>query len=696
MLEHVKIGPKLVGGFVAVAVLSAVVGVTGIVAMGGMKDRVDEVTTLTVPQLDELSDYQVGVAAIRRYELGLAYAKASGDETLYRSYIADAQRDRVERVERPRATFDAIPRSAQAEPLWADVTQGEARYLAGFDAAVAAFAADRDAEAAAMVLQANRDRYNEMAAAFKRLNTQLSETAATRAAQVESIYTSRRLLIGGVVVLAFGLAVGLGVVLTRSLTGPISAVAERSERLRAVCITGLDDGLRGLSSGDTSVEVLPTTTPLEYDRRDEVGDLARTVDAMIMRMHAATSSYNEVRRVLGDLVRETQALADAGRAGRLSARGEAARFTGAYQTLVQGMNDTLDAVIAPVSDATAVLQRVAARDLTARVQADYAGDHAALKQALNRAVGDLEGALGDVSSSAGQVASAADQITAGAQSLAQGASEQASSIEEIAANLHEVMAMAQQASDHARHARELSETAQQSSAHGTDTMASLSRAVERIQESSQRTAKIIRTIDEIAFQTNLLALNAAVEAARAGDAGKGFAVVADEVRALAIRAAEAARQTAGLLEESQQYAEQGVSLTEEASTSLADIARRTAEVTNVMRDIAAAAEQQRDGVQQVNVAIGQMNEVTQSVAANAEEAAASAEELTGQATSMNAMVSRFVLTSTSSVSSSGRRLPARASASPRASTTAARARQVIPFDHDTDSAHDEDGVLQAF
>lgn len=701
MLVNVKIGPKLIGGFGAVAVLCAAVGVAGIVSMGGIKDRVDEVTGRTVPQLDNLAIYQVGLADVRRYEFGLTLAKANNDETLYRSYLDDAKRVRAENVDAPRAFFEAIERQSAVDSLWSEVKRLEATYLAGYEEAVAAFLADRDAEATALVLEQSRSRYGALSEAFIPLNAKLTEVAKAREAEVAAIYESRRLTIAGVIVVAFAIALGLGLAITRSLTGPIAEVAARSDRLKDVCITGLDDGLRALAAGNPNVEVVPSTQPLNYTRADEVGDLARTIDAMIVKMHAATASYTTVRGVIGDLVTEAEMLAAAGREGRLSTRGDTGRFAGSYQQLVAGINDTLDAVIAPVTDASHVLERVAARDLTARVTAEYAGDHAALKQSLNRAVSDLESSLLEVSTAAGQVASASDQITSGAQSLAQGASEQASSIEEIAANLHEVTAMAQQSSQHARHAQQLSEAAEQSSRQGTDTMESLSRAVERIKDSSQRTAKIIRTIDEIAFQTNLLALNAAVEAARAGDAGKGFAVVADEVRALAIRAAEAAQQTAGLLEESQQYAEQGASLTGDVSRSLADIASRTIEVTSVMREIAAATDQQREGVLQVNTAIEQMNDVTQSVAANAEEAAASAEELTGQAGSMRSMVGRFTLTAAPTASgrrsgSAGRapaaRRPVAASSAKRPSSAARH----IPFDADEGADANDEAIFQSF
>jgi CHASE3 domain sensor protein len=195
MLVNVKIGPKLTGGFAAVALLCGAVGLIGITSMTSIKERVDEVTGLTVPQLDKLSEYQVGLAAMRRYEFGLSLAQAEKDETLFASYIEDATRDRSARVEGPRAAFEAIPRSTEAEALWSEVKRHESAYLASFDEAVAAYRADRDAEAVAIVLGQSRTRYAELAESFVALNARLTETAEARGAQVEAIYASRRLII---------------------------------------------------------------------------------------------------------------------------------------------------------------------------------------------------------------------------------------------------------------------------------------------------------------------------------------------------------------------------------------------------------------------------------------------------------------------------------------------------------------------
>jgi methyl-accepting chemotaxis protein len=170
----------------------------------------------------------------------------------------------------------------------------------------------------------------------------------------------------------------------------------------------------------------------------------------------------------------------------------------------------------------------------------------------------------------------------------------------------------------------------------------MSQAIEKIKASSDETAKIIKTIDEIAFQTNLLALNAAVEAARAGEAGMGFAVVADEVRNLAQRSAEAAKNTAYLIEESKANSENGVAVSKEVAVILNDIAQAAKKVKQLVSEVSAASEEQAQGIAQVNMAVTQMDQVTQASAASAEETASASEELSSQAQELNQMVDDLV------------------------------------------------------
>ncbi len=348
---------------------------------------------------------------------------------------------------------------------------------------------------------------------------------------------------------------------------------------------------------------------------------------------------------LQSLEQEIAKLAQAALGGRLSERCNADRFSGAYAAIIHNVNQTLESVVRPVSRALKVLDTVAHRDLSARLTGEYRGDHATFQRTLNSTIQTLDEALENVSMAADQVSSASSHISQGSQVLSQGSSEQATSIEQVSSNLHEVASMSRQNSENAKEARDLSQKAELAVEEGVKSMNRLSEAIDRIKASSDSTAKIIKTIDEIAFQTNLLALNAAVEAARAGDAGKGFAVVAEEVRNLAMRSAEAAKNTASLIEGSVNNSESGVILNQEALKNLGEISGQVKKVGSVMADIAAASEQQTQGIDQVNVIINKMNLVTQQIAANTEESASSAEELSGQAEELKSMVGSFHLSS---------------------------------------------------
>ena len=235
-----------------------------------------------------------------------------------------------------------------------------------------------------------------------------------------------------------------------------------------------------------------------------------------------------------------------------------------------------------------------------------------------------------LSVNAAETTSAAGQISNSSQQLAQGASTQAASLEEISASLEEVSGMVRLNADHAGKARAIAGQTRSAADHGSAEMRRMTEAVNAIASASTNISAIIKTIDQIAFQTNILALNAAVEAARAGEAGAGFSVVAEEVRALAHRSAAAAKETAEKIEDSLAKSRHGVELSTRVAASLEEINQRAREVDGVVQEIAAASEQQSQGITQISTAVTGMDRVTQTNAATAEESAAAAEELNAQ------------------------------------------------------------------
>ncbi|WP_243135725.1 methyl-accepting chemotaxis protein [Acetobacterium tundrae] len=390
------------------------------------------------------------------------------------------------------------------------------------------------------------------------------------------------------------------------------------------------------------------------------------------------------------LVDETDKMARVAIEGDLDNRGDLNGFPGEYAKVIQGFNNTLDAVTAPIQEASRVLNELSQGNLSIAMEGDFKGQNGKIKDDMNKTVkflkryvdeisetltligeGDLSQeittyyhgdfvnikiainnittrlseVMAEINDSAGQVESGAIQISDGGQALAQGTTEQASSIQELTASIEEVAAETKRNALGANEANNRAIEVRTNAQIGNDRMEKMVTAMVEINDSSNSISKIIKVIDDIAFQTNILALNAAVEAARAGQQGKGFAVVAEEVRSLAARSAEAAKETTSLIEGSIEKVEVGTKIADETAESLRDILNHIEKVASLVGNIAQASNDQASEIAQITQGIEQVSQVVQTNSATAEESAAASEELTGQAQMLKGMVDTFKLKS---------------------------------------------------
>jgi methyl-accepting chemotaxis protein len=465
-----------------------------------------------------------------------------------------------------------------------------------------------------------------------RLNERVEELSKAAAEEYEA--TSRLMMTVSAIGIVFGLPLGF-------LIGQVGI----AKPMRA--LVGL---LQRMAKGE-SIEISGT------ERRDEVGETARAVNeikvmladkarqeaeakaeqdrrAVAERDAAMQKVAQEFEATVGDIVR-------AAAAGDFTQRVDLNGKTGLVLNVGGAINSLCENVAKALDDLIAMLDALAQGDLTQRISADYQGNFAVLKDNANKTAERIGATIADIKRAAREVTNASAEISTSTTDLSQRTEEQAASLEETSASMEEIAATVKNNAVNAQQANQSAASAREVASRGGQVVAKAVEAMGQIEGSSRKISDIIGVIDEIARQTNLLALNAAVEAARAGDAGRGFAVVATEVRSLAQRSSQAAKDIKDLITNSNNQVQGGVELVNRTGAALAEIVESINQVAGIVAEIASASAEQSTGIEQVNKALTQMDEVTQQNSALVEENAATAKTLDEQARAMSDRVAFF-------------------------------------------------------
>ncbi|CCG35454.1 HAMP domain protein [Xanthomonas citri pv. mangiferaeindicae LMG 941] len=529
-------------------------------------------------------------------------------------------------------------------------------------------------------------------AANAALERRLSKDAY--AAAVASMHNGKIILASGGIA-ALAISALLAWLITRSLTRPLSQATRTAEAIAAgdlrndVHTTATDETgrllqamdkmqlqLRNLiaaqtdmakhhDNGQISFRIDATVFPGDYGRmandtnalvashvavqndlarimgRYAIGELSEDMQPLPGEKAAFSNTMSQVKLNLSAMNHQIKHLAQAAANGDFSARGDIERFQFDFRVMVESLNQLMSTADGNLQSLSALLQSIAAGDLTARMSGDFRGVFAQMRDDANATASQLAQIVGNIQQSAVSINAAATEIAAGNQDLSQRTEQQAANLEETAASMEELTSTVKQNAESARQANQLAIGAARVASEGGDVVGKVVDTMSGIEASSKKIADIISVIDGIAFQTNILALNAAVEAARAGEQGRGFAVVASEVRTLAQRSSGAAKEIKDLIDDSVQRVAEGSALVHSAGKTMGEVVASVQRVTDIMGEISAASQEQSAGIEQVNQTITHMDETTQQNAALVEEATAAARSMEEQAVQLTDAVAIF-------------------------------------------------------
>jgi len=694
VFNQLKIRDKLIFAFALTTLLTVILGVFTYSRTTLAMSELKRIELDWVPATQALAEVRAQLGEFRTYELA-QIARADDPEAMA-DYFKRMQKVRTE-VAKNQAIIERVMLEQTQRQMYAGVKEKLDAYLhantlmgdamRGGDVAAAQTVSDKQSR------PLRRELFERIVALTDYNVAQLNQEMDTINAQL----TRTKLLILSLLALAVAAAASVGWMISRGIARQLDAARQLSQ---AIARGELDSNVRTRSSdeigqlmgdmldmrsrirevidaqnlmaqrheqGTISYRMDATAFPGEYGhmvkatndlvashvavklrlvqiiQRYAIGDLSDDMDRLPGEKAALTEAMDTAKANLTAMNAQVKQLAEAAAVGDFSARGDAERFQYDFRAMVQNLNAMMEVSDHTLGKLSQLLQAIAAGDLSVRMQGDFHGVFAKMRDDANATAEQLADIVGRIQGAAASINVASSEIAAGNDDLSRRTEQQAASLEETAASMEELTSTVKQNAEHARQANQLAVGAASVASQGGDVVGQVVATMSGIETSSKKIADIISVIDGIAFQTNILALNAAVEAARAGEQGRGFAVVASEVRTLAQRSAGAAKEIKGLIDESVTRVAEGSALVDQAGRTMQEIVSSVQRVTDIMGEISAASQEQSAGIEQVNQTVTQMDEATQQNAALVEEATAAARTLQTQAGQLSATVAEFKL-----------------------------------------------------
>ncbi|MDV3436811.1 methyl-accepting chemotaxis protein [Stenotrophomonas sp. C2852] len=691
-LRNVRVAWRLGLGFGLLLLLVAAVVATGATASVVQKRAMQQVVDVSVAKvrlLSQMLDANNQMMVVRREMLIRQGEDRGSDE----KRIAGL----VKRYEASWTAYQALPSDAQGKAI-AETIAAKRAIARPLNKQTSELMEQGDYPGAVALtlgpVQEAANGWNKALSDGVDFEEKESRDAAAEAIRLGERSLLQLLVLGGVALLV---GIGASVMIGRSLTGPLARAVNLAERLSKGQLDqefrlGGRDELTQLGEAMASVRQSVQAAigaQLQMAEQHEAGAIRYRMDAsafpgdfgrMVQATNSLVESHVEVellmaevmqRYAIGDLSRDLpdypgekgtltrtlaavkqslmainaqiDELARAARAGDFSMRGDAAVFQYQFKAMVEHLNGMMASSQASIADVSDVLRAISHGDLTARMDGEYDGVFARMRDDANTTTAQLTGIVRGIQVAADSINNAAQELAAGNNDLSRRTEQQAANLEEAAASMEELTSTVRQNAELARQADSEAHAAGAAVRETEQAMAQMASVMGEIDQSSARISEISTVIDGIAFQTNILALNAAVEAARAGEQGRGFAVVASEVRTLAQRAGVAAKEIKELIEDAAAKVKSGLAVTVESEAAIARVAQASSRTTQLMSDIAAASREQAAGIEQVNQVVVQMDQVTQQNAALVEEATAASRALEEQAHALTTSVSVFQL-----------------------------------------------------